>query len=227
LRQPRKWASSALFATLSLSAFAQLRHLADRRRILVGAAVNPAYFSEPAYTETLAREYNMLEPEDAMKRTALRPDANTFNFTEADKIVSFAQAHGMKVRGHTLVWGRHNPEWLEKSLPRDRPKLLHEHIQRTVEHFRGRIFAWDVVNEALDEHGKLRPSIWNTHPDFVAQVFRWAHEADPKALLFYNEAEAENLGEKSDALCDGRGFQEARSSDRRGGDAIAHSGFEF
>jgi endo-1,4-beta-xylanase len=106
----------------------------------------------------------------------------------------------MKVRGHTLVWGRHNPEWLEKSLPQDRPTLLHEHIQRVVEHFRGRVFAWDVVNEALDEHGNLRASIWNTRADYVEQAFRWAHEADPKALLFYNEAEAENLGEKSDAV---------------------------
>jgi endo-1,4-beta-xylanase len=135
-----------------------------------------------------------------MKWTALRPDPKTFDFTAADKIVEFAVAHSMKVRGHTLVWGKHNPEWLEKTAPADRPNLLHEHIRRTVEHFRGRVFAWDVVNEALDEHGKPRESIWSAQPDYVEQSFRWAHAADPQALLFYNEAEAENLGEKSDAL---------------------------
>ena len=168
----------------------------------------------------------MVEAEDAMKWTALRPDANTFDFTDADKIVAFAAAHAMKVRGHTLVWGSIIPEWLEKhiTLAQQLVGSFAAHIRRTIEHFRGHVFAWDVVNEALDEHGELRPSIWNTHPDYVEQAFRWAHEADPEALLFYNEAEAENLcREIRRSLCHGQGFQKARRSYRRHRNAIAHS----
>lgn len=206
-RPRRKWARSAAVLTVALlltvaSSAQSLRQLADRHRILIGAAVNPVYLTEPAYAETLAREFNMVEAEDAMKWTALRPNATTFDFATADKIVAFAEAHSMKVRGHTLVWSKHNPEWLEKLpySPQQMSSLLHDHIQHTVEHFRGRVFAWDVVNEALDEHGKLRPSMWNTRPDYIEQAFRWAHAADPKALLFYNEAEAEALNQKSDAV---------------------------
>ena len=184
---------------------------ADRIGMLVGTAVNPVYLNEPAYASTLAREFNMLEPEDAMKWTALRPDEKTFNFDAADRLVDFAEAHTMKVRGHNLLWGTHNPKWLTEGhySPEQLNSLLKEHIQRVVSHYRGRVFAWDVVNEAFDEHGRLRDSIWYNQPGigasgkgtaYIEQVFRWAHEADPQALLFYNEAEGEAVNAKSDAI---------------------------
>src|SRR4029077_9222408 len=113
--------------------------------------------------------------------------------------------------GHNLVWGIHNPPWLAKGhyTPQQLADLLHEHIRRVVERYRGQVFAWDVVNEAFDEHGKLRDSIWYNQPGiglagqgtaYIAQAFRGAHEADPKALLFYNDAEGEALHRKSDAI---------------------------
>lgn len=80
--------------------------------MLVGTAVRPEQLSEQAYAATLAREYNMVEPEDAMKWWVLRPDSAGFDFRPADRVVDFAHAHGMEVRGHTLVWGRSNPQWL-------------------------------------------------------------------------------------------------------------------
>src|SRR5450631_4221453 len=89
-----------------------LRHEADRIGIRVGTAVNPVYMSEPAYASTLAREFNMLEPEDAMKWAAIRPNEQTFDFGDGDRLVAFAQGHGMSIRGHNLVWGTHNPKWL-------------------------------------------------------------------------------------------------------------------
>ena len=90
---------------------AQLRSPAQQRGISVGAAVAMSPFrNEAAYTNTLSREFNMLEPEDAMKWEALRPNEKTFSFRDADHIVEFARTHGMKVRGHNLVWGTHNPE---------------------------------------------------------------------------------------------------------------------
>jgi endo-1,4-beta-xylanase len=193
------------------SAHESLRQAADSAHVLVGTAVRPEQLSEAAYAATLAREYNLLEPEDAMKWWVVRRDPNYFDFRKADAIVNFAEAHGMKVRGHCLVWGRSNPQWLEQGhfTPQQLTQLLHEHITRTMHTYAGKVFAWDVVNEALDENGNLRDSIWYNQPGiglagkgtaYIEQAFRWAHEADPQALLFYNEAEGEGLNRKSDAI---------------------------
>ncbi len=209
------WSLSAFcFASATPPASDSLRDAAERAHMLVGAAVRPAQFSEPAYASTLAREFNMLEPEDALKWEVLRPDPQTFNFTQADQVVDFAARHNMKVRGHTLVWHRQNPAWLASAhyTPDQLSKLLETHIKTVVGHYRGKIFAWDVANEAFDEGknaGKLRSTLWYDQPGigfsgrgytYLAQCFRWAHEADPQALLFYNEAEAEEMNPKSDAL---------------------------
>ncbi len=188
-----------------------LRQEADCRGVLIGSAVRPAQFSEIAYGTTLAREFNLIQPEDVMKWSVIRPDRASFDFTAGDAVVAFAAAHQMKVRGHTLVWGRHNPLWLENAhyTPAELSDLLHEHITRVVQHFRGKVFAWDVLNEAFDENGKLRNSIWYDQPGiglagkgtaYIEQALRWAHAADPDALLFYNDAEGEALNPKSDAL---------------------------
>lgn len=191
-----------------------LRVVADRSKMLIGAAVRPAQLSEAAYAATLAREFNMLEPEDALKWDVLRPGPQSFDFSQADQILDFAERHHMKVRGHTLVWHRQNPEWLTASIytPAQLSRLIETHIRTVVGHYRRRIFAWDVVNEAFDEGktaGKLRSTLWYNRPGiglseqghaYLAQCFRWAHEADPQALLFYNEAEAEEINAKSDAL---------------------------
>jgi endo-1,4-beta-xylanase len=188
-----------------------LRQEADRIGILVGTAVNPRYLSEPAYASTLAREFNLLEPEDAMKWTAIRPDERTFDFTDADQLVAFAELHGMKVRGHNLVWGTHNPKWLAEGhfTAKQLSALLHEHIRCVVGRYRGKVFAWDVVNEAFDQNGKLRDSIWYDRPGidlagrgtaYIERAFRWAHASDPHALLFYNDAEGEAINDKSDAI---------------------------
>ena len=212
-----------LFVSLSFAiAFAasapapsrSLRDAAQHSGILIGAAARPAHLSEPLYAATLAREFNMLEPEDALKWEAVRPDAQSFDFHLADQLVDFALRHNMKVRGHTLVWHQQNPHWLMegKFTPDQLSKVLETHIKMVVEHYHGKIFAWDVVNEAFDEGahaGKVRSTIWYDQPGigyagqgtkYLAQCFRWAHEADPEALLFYNEAEADEIGPKSDAV---------------------------
>jgi len=191
-----------------------LREAADRSRVLVGAAVRPAQLSEPAYAATLAREFNMLEPEDALKWETLRPDPESFDFHQADQLVDFALRHNMRVRGHTLVWHRQNPAWLTAMhyTPDQLSHLLETHIKTVVGHYRRKVFAWDVANEAFDEGknvGNLRSTIWHDQPGigfsgqgsaYLAQCFRWAHEADPNALLFYNEAEADEVNLKSDAI---------------------------
>ena len=206
------WRSAIFALAITSICWAQsLRQKAENDGVLVGAAVRPSQLSEPAYASTLAREFNMVEAEDAMKWWVLRPDQATYDFRQGDEVVRFAQAHQMKVRGHCLVWGRFNPDWLMQGhfTSGQLSQLLQEHINRVMKHYAGQVFAWDVVNEALDEKGEVRDSLWYNQPgiglsgkgtDYIEQVFRWAHEADPRALLFYNEAEGEGLSRKSDAI---------------------------
>jgi len=203
-------------STLMLILFASaegpttLRSAGDRAHLLIGAAVRPSLFTEAPYSATLAREFNMIEAEDAMKWSVVRRERG-FDFREGDEVVRFARAHGMKVRGHCLVWDHDNPQWLTEGrfTPAKLSELLHEHIAIVMKHYAGEVFAWDVVNEALNEKGDAKDSIWYNAPGigmsgkgtaYVEQAFRWAHEAEPHALLFYNEAEGEGLNVKSDAV---------------------------
>ncbi|HTR25682.1 MAG TPA: endo-1,4-beta-xylanase [Terriglobales bacterium] len=216
-RAPRRSISYLLFSCVVFAAAQPqtLREAADQAHILIGAAARPAQLSEPAYAATLAREFNMLEPEDALKWETLRPDPQTFDFHQADQLVDFAQRHNMKVRGHTLLWHRQNPKWLTEGHypPEQLSRFLETHIKTVVSHYKGKIFAWDVANEAFDErprNGEPRQTIWsavrsqlatrNSQLAYLAQAFRWAHDADPQALLFYNEAEADEINKKSDAV---------------------------
>jgi endo-1,4-beta-xylanase len=221
--QPRKrFVRFRLFASISIvavfgaagsarGAAPSLREQAARIGIQVGAAVNPAHFNEPPYALTLAREFNLVEPENVMKWPATEPARGLFNFEAADAVVAFAERHGMKVRGHNLVWSVHNPGWLTQGqfTPQQLSAILHNHILREVGHYAGRVFAWDVVNEAFDARGNLKHSIWYDQPGiglagrgtaYIERVFRWARAADPKALLFYNDYDAEGLNAKSDAI---------------------------
>jgi endo-1,4-beta-xylanase len=190
-----------------------LREAAQVSGMLIGTAVRPAQLFEAAYASTLAREFNMVEPEDALKWEVVHPEPHSFDFSQADQVVDFAIGHGMKVRGHTLVWHQQNPKWLKegKYSSAELGQILESHIKTVVGHYRGKIFAWDVVNEAFDElrPGQLRSTIWRDQPgiglaangsSYIERCFRWAHEADPQALLFYNEAEAEAMNPKSDAI---------------------------
>lgn len=198
-------------AMLLLSGTHTLRDAARSSGILIGTAVRPALFSEAAYSATLGREFNMIEAEDAMKWAVIRPDADRFDFRQGDQVVRFAEAHRMKVRGHCLVWGHSNPPWLAEGrfTPEQLSRLLQEHLSTVMKHYAGQVFAWDVVNEGLDENGKPKDSPWYNRPGiglsekgtaYIEQTFRWAREADPHALLFYNEAEGEGMNRKSDAI---------------------------
>ena len=211
-KHPSRSAVAILAAAITSVCCAQsLRQQADDDGLLIGTAVRPTQLSEPAYASTLAHEFNMVEAEDAMKWLVLRPDPITYDFRQGDEVVRFAQVHQMKVRGHCLVWGRYNPDWLAQGhyTTRQLSRLLREHIDRVMKHYAGQVFAWDVVNEALDENGSVRDSIWFNQPGiglarqgtaYIEQAFRWAHKADPRALLFYNEAEGEGQGRKADAI---------------------------
>src|SRR5258708_11195736 len=201
--------------TFSVGSSAQtLREAAERSGVLIGTAVRPQQLLEPAYASTLAREFNLLEPEDVMKWENIHPAPDKFDFAQGDKLVEFAVAHQMKVRGHTLTWHQQNPKWLTEGTrtPEQLARILEQHITTVVGHYRGKVLAWDVVNEAFDEGlntGKLRSTLWYDKPGigladkgygYIESCFRWAHTADPGALLFYNDVEAESMNSKSDAI---------------------------
>lgn len=118
-----------------------LRQAADNAHLLLGTAVRPSMFSEAAYSATLAREFNMIEPEDVMKWWVVRRNPGAFDFREGDEVVRFAQAHAMKVRGHCLVWDHNNPDWLAqgKFTPAQLSALLQEHITAVMKHYAGQV----------------------------------------------------------------------------------------
>lgn len=158
----------------------------------IGTAVaNGPLRNEQQYREVLAREFNSVTSENAMKWDALQPQRWTFNFTDADYLVEFAEANEMDVYGHTLLWHSQAPRWATQIQdPEELRAAAKEHVQTVAAHFAGRVDRWDVVNEALaDSGGGMRNSflLQRLGPDFVADAFRWAHEADPDAELYLND----------------------------------------
>ncbi len=184
-----------------------LRTLALRRGVQMGVAVSAVPLKQdPQYARIVREEFSAITPENAMKWDALRPARDRFDFTDADAIVEFAQHNGMQVRGHTLMWHGQVPAWLQSGrfTAEELREILREHILTVVGRYRGRVAAWDVVNEAVDgdEPSLLRRTLWRRGlgQDFMAQAFQWAHEADPGARLFYNDAGGEGVGRQSEAV---------------------------
>jgi endo-1,4-beta-xylanase len=170
----------------------------------VGAAVDPDLLQrDEGYRATLLREFNAVTPENAMKWGPVHPTEHGWNLDPADQLVAFAEGHRMRVHGHTLVWHRQLPRWLDSGMPRHRAaRVLATHIETLVGRYRGRLASWDVVNEAIADGGGLRATVFRrTYGDgYVAEAFRLAHAADPGARLYYNDYGAEGAGRKSDAV---------------------------
>jgi endo-1,4-beta-xylanase len=185
-----------------------LKQLAKPTGVRVGTAVDTSLLGTDAtYTSAVAAQFNTVTPENVMKWEVVEPERGKLDFTQADKLVAFAKAHNQKVRGHTLVWHSQLPAWLSSGLAdgtigkAEAKRILKQHIATEMGHFKGDIWAWDVVNEAFNEDGTLRDSPWlrAIGPDYIADAFKWAHKADPKAILFYNDYNTEGINAKSDA----------------------------
>ena len=165
---------------------------------------DPFTADEP-YRELLAAEFTSLSAENQMKWDHLRPTQDTFNFVDADAIMEFAEAHGQVVRGHTLMWHNQNPAWVAEGgfTPEQLRAILKDHIETVVGRYAGRMQQWDVVNEIFDDGAVLRTegNLWirELGPEIIADCFRWAHAADPDALLFFNDYNVDGINPKSDA----------------------------
>jgi len=150
----------------------------------------------------------VITPENEMKWSATEPNRGQFTYSQGDAIVNFANSHNQKVRGHNLCWGQYNPSWLENGGWNATAKkfFLHNHITNVVNHWKGKLFVWDVVNEAINDNptpGNIyKRNVWYPDiPDYIDLAFQWAAQADPSAKLFYNDYSAEAAGTaKSDQV---------------------------
>ncbi|MEM3712001.1 MAG: endo-1,4-beta-xylanase [Thermoproteota archaeon] len=182
-----------------------LRNFAKYCGIAIGTCVsyNPLKFDQN-YREILIREFSVVTPENEMKFEYVHPFRETYNFRLADEIVKFAEENGIKVRGHCLVWHQQLPSWIIKGefTREELMSILKEHIYTVVGRYKGRVYAWDVVNEAIADDGSLRKSIWleKIGAEYIELAFKWAHEADPNVLLFYNDYGIEEINRKSNAV---------------------------
>lgn len=181
-----------------------LRQLADQREWLVGTAIDPAYLTNPQYTGLLEAEFNSVVAENVMKWGRLSTQRGIYDFSKADALMEYAARHQMAVRGHALVWDLQLPDWLTQSnfSPDEYRAILKEHITTVVSRYVGRIVAWDVINEPLDDQGQLRQNFWlqAIGPEYILLAFQWAHVADRNAQLFLNESYAEGLNQKSQGV---------------------------
>ncbi|WP_350274948.1 endo-1,4-beta-xylanase [Kribbella sp. HUAS MG21] len=160
---------------------------------------------EPSpYLDIVANQFSTVTAENEMKWALTEPVQGQHTWAAADRLVDFAEQNHQVVRGHTLVWHNQLPKWVTSQpwTPAELRAILKKHITDEVTHFRGRIWAWDVVNEAFNGDGTLRDTMWlrALGPDYIADAFRWAHQADPKAKLFYNDCNIEGINAKSTAV---------------------------
>jgi endo-1,4-beta-xylanase len=188
------------------SADTGLRYYANTRGgRFMGTALDTLFLSPPAgYTTLVAREFSLFTPKNVLKWDAVHPTRATFNFTRPDAMLAFAQANGMKMRGHTLAWYNQNPLWLlSGGFSADTmTQILKDHIAAVVGHYKGSLYAWDVVNEAFTDAGALRDTVWGKAigKGYIETAFRAARAADPTALLFYNDYDLETTAAKQDAV---------------------------
>ena len=174
-----------------------------------GVAVSPLSIKNEDEVQLILQNFESITPENAMKMGPIHPKENEYNWKDADAIVDFAVQHHLKIRGHNLCWHEQTPDWFFKD---SAGKLvtktillqrLKEHITTVVNRYKGKIYAWDVVNEAIDDNPNnfLRNSLFYQicGEDFIAKAFEYAHAADPGAILFYNDYNTERK-EKTDRI---------------------------
>ena len=201
--------SAILCGTDAFAADSTLSELAAARGRFVGSILNSEWFNNSLgsdatiYESTHKANFNIVVAENEMKFDATEPSRGNFSFTKGDKLMAYAAANGMQVRGHALAWHSQVPSWVsslaqqvQSSGGSARDTLLNvlkTHIDSVVGHYKGQIREWDVVNEAINDNGthgwRSEGSVWYQYigRDFIDSAFVWAHKADPDAKLYYND----------------------------------------
>jgi endo-1,4-beta-xylanase len=181
-----------------------LRASAETTGRLIGAAlVSATLASEPVYAAAAARHFDYLTAEWEMKWDPVQKTPGVYDFSGGDALVAFAEAHGLQVKGHALIWHGATPKWVESLSPPELRIAFEDHIRTVAGHFRRHVRAWDVVNEAIDDSQPgLRGTVFSRGlgSDYVADAFRSARKADPDAELIYNDYGGEGLNRKSNDI---------------------------
>ncbi len=172
---------------------------------LIGAAINTQQIEEKdAAADTLIKQqFNAVTPENIMKAAIIHPAWNKYNFDLADKLVAFAQKNNIKVNAHNLIWHSQLPAFMHHMQSADSVKQYFEnHITTVASRYDGKVYSWDVVNEALNEDGTLRKSIFldKLGDDYVVEAFRLAQKASPHSKLYYNDYNIEQPKKRAGAI---------------------------
>src|SRR6185437_5694139 len=206
-------APSNVTAASNGNASDSLRSLAADIGLRIGSAIIPQDIETPSFAAIASSQFSVVTPGNAMKWEVVEPTEGTFDWSQADQLVAFAQANHQLVRGHTLLWHSQLPTWLTDGVANGTisnaqlTNLLHQHITTEVSRYKGKIWQWDVANEFFTDTNpsQINPNdFWISHlgPGSNGQAFTWAHQADPHALLCYNDyniAGEDGSNAKSDA----------------------------
>lgn len=188
---------SLLLSCVLQGAMGQTLKEAFGDKLLIGSCLTTPQLEEKnsPTLRVLNEQFNAVVAENSMKSMYLQPKEGKFRFKEADRFVNYANAQGLKVTGHVLIWHSQCCPWFftdkqgRKVTPEVLKKRMKSHIFRVMRHFKGRVIGWDVVNEAIMEDGSYRKSGFYEilGEEYIPLAFQYAHEADPDAELYIND----------------------------------------
>ncbi len=173
-----------------------------RDSFLIGVAVNREIVTSryPAAANIVGQQFNSITSENDMKAEVLNPSPGEYNFAPADAFVEFGKSHNMFIIGHTLVWHNQTPAWFftneegKANTPGQQIEQMRKYIQTVAGRYAGKIQAWDVVNEIIDNDGSYRPTSWvrsvGSGDELVKAAFRFAEKYAPDTELYYNDFNA-------------------------------------
>ncbi|MBD1426199.1 endo-1,4-beta-xylanase [Sphingobacterium arenae] len=169
--------------------------LKEKASFNIGAAIKTSLMNENGYTQTVTTHFSQITAEWEMKMDAIWTSSSNYQWTGADKLVDFATKNDLDVHGHTLVWYKSFPSWFKNTSYDSTAFENHvkTYIKTVVDRYKGKVNSWDVANEIFNDNGSLRMTdcpVYATFKDpiaFYGRCFRYAHEADPNAKLFYND----------------------------------------
>src|SRR5690348_15516008 len=168
-----------------------------------GAAIAAGKLGDGTYTRILNSEFNSVTPENEMKWDATEPSQGRFTYTNGDRILNQGIAMGAKVRGHALLWHAQQPGWAQSLSGTALRNAAINHVTQVATHYKGKIYAWDVVNEAFADGGsgaRRDSNLQRTGNDWIEAAFRAARAADPNAKLCYNDYNTDGVNAKSTAV---------------------------
>lgn len=171
-----------------------LRELADSLNFHIGTILQPNALHQEQYRHLVGQQFNLVVPAGTFKIHNIRPTPDTWDYSLGDRAIEFATQHHQAVRGHTLCWHLSCADWMKQLTSLELETVLRDYIFETVRRYRGKVNAWNVVNEAINDHGRPRPSIWKQIENFIPKCYQCAHEADPDAELIYLDYRVHTVG---------------------------------